>query len=471
MSNRMKLYNTLTKSVETIEPLQPGKISMYTCGPTVYDYAHVGHWFTYIRTDMLVRALKAADLELTWVMNITDVGHLVSDADEGEDKLEKGAKREGKTAWEVAEFYAQDFLREMQSLNITTPTHITKATDHIPEQIALIQTLEDKGYTYKIDDGIYFDTSKFSRYADFAQLDLDEQQAGARVSFNQQKRNASDFALWKFSPTDHKRDMEWDSPWGKGFPGWHIECSAMSMKYLGDTLDIHTGGIDHVPVHHTNEIAQSEAATGKPFARYWMHSNHVLIDGEKISKSLGNGIRLIELAEQGITPAAFRVLVLESHYRSQSKFSLTAAKAAQARLKDLYALAALRYQALDQPVDGASFAYEDVPSEIAALLADDLNTPGVMAYLSNVSKEIQTILLWNKSLPHFENMLAGIDELLGLDLCGIKDISDTQKQLIADREAARQAKDWAQADAVRDELLTQGIELRDTEHGVIWSYR
>lgn len=467
----MKLYNTLTKSVDEIVPQEAGKIKMYSCGPTVYDYAHVGHWFTYVRTDMLIRALKASGLELNWVMNITDVGHLVSDADEGEDKLEKGAKREGKTAWEVAEFYTQDFLHEMQSLNITTPTHITKATDHIAEQIALIQVLESKGYTYQIDDGIYYDTSKFSHYADFAQLDLSEQQAGARVSFNEQKHNASDFALWKFSPTDHKRDMEWDSPWGKGFPGWHIECSAMSMKYLGDTLDIHTGGIDHIPVHHTNEIAQSEAATGKQFARHWMHSNHVLIDGEKISKSLGNGIRLSELAEQGVTPAAFRVLVLESHYRSQSKFSLQAAKAAQARLKDLYAMAALRWQPLDHPIDGASFGYDDVPSEIAALLADDLNTPGVMAYLSNVSKEIQTVLLWHKSLPHFETLLTGIDELLGLDLQSIQDITAAQKQLIADRETARQSKDWATADKLRDELLAQGIELRDTEYGVIWSYR
>ncbi|MDB5170148.1 MAG: cysS [Candidatus Saccharibacteria bacterium] len=467
----MKLYNTLTKSVDEILPQTAGKVKMYTCGPTVYDYAHVGHWFTYVRADLLVRALKANDLEPTWVMNITDVGHLVSDADDGEDKLEKGARREGKTAWEVAEFYAKDFLHEMRQLNITQPTHIVKATDHIAEQITLIQTLETKGYTYVIDDGIYYDTSKFERYADFAQLDLDEQQAGARVSFNQQKRNASDFALWKFSPKDSQRDMEWDSPWGKGFPGWHIECSAMSMKYLGDTLDIHTGGIDHVPVHHTNEIAQSEAATGKQFSRHWMHSNHVLVDGDKISKSLGNGIRLTDLVEQGISPAAFRMLVLESHYRSQSKFSLNGAQAAQARLKDLYAMAALRYQPRAHANDGTTFSFHDVKAEVTALLAEDLNTPGVVAYLSDVSKQIQAVLLWHKSLPHFETMLSDLDELLGLNLSKVADITAGQKQLITERETARGSKDWGQADKLRDELLSQNIELRDTEQGVIWSYR
>lgn len=466
----MKLYNTLTKSIDEIVPVHDNKIGMYTCGPTVYDYAHVGHWFTYVRADILVRTLRVVGYDVTWVMNITDVGHLVSDADEGEDKLEKGARREGKTAWEVAEFYATDFLREMASLNITEPTHVTKATAHITEQIELIKVLESKGYTYIIDDGVYYDTSKFPHYADFAQLDLDEQQAGARVSFNTQKRNASDFALWKFSPATQKRDMEWDSPWGRGFPGWHIECSAMSMKYLGATLDIHTGGIDHIPVHHTNEIAQSEAATGKQFARHWLHSNHVLVDGEKISKSLGNGIRLTQLAEQGISPMAFRVLVLESHYRSQSKFSLEAARAAQARLKDLQAMAVLRYQARDHAIDGTSFSFGDVPTEISALLADDLNTPAVMAYLSDVSKQIQAVLVWHKSVGYLETMLSQLDELLGLELSLLPDITTTQKQLIVDREAARAAKDWATADRLRDELFSQGIELRDTEHGVIWAY-
>ncbi len=288
----MKLYNTLAGRVEEIKPQHPPEATVYTCGPTVYDYAHIGHWFTYVRADTLIRTLKSGGFKPKWVMNITDVGHLVSDADEGEDKLQQKARHEGKTAQEIAEFYTNDFMDGMKQLNMLKPDYIVKATEHIQEQIELIKKLEKKGYTYAIDDGVYYDTAKFPHYADFARLDLDEQQAGARVSHNPQKRNPQDFALWKFSPKDAKRDMEWDSPWGKGFPGWHIECSAMSMKYLGDTLDIHTGGIDHVPVHHTNEIAQSEAATGKRFANCWMHSNHVTIDGEKISKSVGNSITL-----------------------------------------------------------------------------------------------------------------------------------------------------------------------------------
>lgn len=466
----MKLYNTLTRSIDEVQPLQAPTITFYSCGPTVYDYLHIGNWYTYVRTDILVRGLKANGYTPTWVMNITDVGHLVSDADDGEDKLEKGARREGKTAWEVAEFYTADFLKNLELLNITQPTHITKATDHIEEQIALVNTLEAKGYTYIIDDGVYYDTSKFTHYADFARLDLDEQQAGTRVGFNDQKRNASDFALWKFSPKDQQRDMEWDSPWGKGFPGWHIECSAMSMKYLGDTLDIHSGGIDHIPVHHTNEIAQSEAATGKQFARHWLHSNHLLVDGQKISKSLGNGIRIDELVEKGYTPETFRLLVLESHYRSQARFSFDSLDAAQARLKDLQAMAVLRYQVRDHAIDGTSFSFGDVPVEITAQLANDLNTPEVLAYLSNVSRQIQAVLLWQKSLPYFEAMIAGLDDLLGLNLTQVPDISEAQKQLIIDRESARAAKDWTNADHLRDELLAQNIELRDSPHGVIWLY-
>lgn len=464
----MKLYNTLTRQIEELEPLEAPEVKIYTCGPTVYDYAHVGHWFTYVRADILVRTLKANNLEPKWIMNITDVGHLVSDADEGEDKLEKGAKREGKTAWEVAEFYTNDFLESMKALNITAPSHIVKATEHIDEQIDLIRTLEEKGFTYIIDDGVYYDTSKFPGYAAFARLDLDEQQAGARVSFNEQKRNSSDFALWKFSPEDHKRDMEWDSPWGKGFPGWHIECSAMSMKYLGDTLDIHTGGIDHVSVHHTNEIAQSEAATGKRFANYWMHSNHVMVEGEKISKSLGNGIRLQEVIERGIPAEALRLHVLESHYRNQSRFSWDSLEAANNRLKDLRALAALRWQAKDTINDWATFGLQDVIAELKEVLSDDLNTPQALAFLSQVSTQLQTVLIERDMLKHFEIMLQGIDNMLGLRLSEVKDISDEQKQLIADREKAREAKEWQRSDEIRDTLLSQGIGLRDTPQGVIW---
>jgi cysteinyl-tRNA synthetase len=465
----MKLYNTLTRQVEEIQPLKPPQVNVYTCGPTVYDYAHIGHWFNYVRMDMLIRTLKASGLETNWVMNITDVGHLVSDADEGEDKLEKGARREGKTAWEVAEFYTKDFLECMALLNILHPDHIVKATDHIAEQIALIQTLEERGYTYIIDDGVYYDTSKFHGYAHFARLDLEEQQAGARVSFNPQKRHGSDFALWKFSPTDHSRDMEWDSPWGKGFPGWHIECSAMSMHYLGPTLDIHTGGIDHIPTHHTNEIAQSEAATGQRFSNYWLHSNHVLIEGEKISKSLGNGIRLQDIIERGISPEVVRLHILESHYRNQSKFSWDSLIAARNRLEDLHAMAALRWQVLPAAFDAATFSLEDVPLELVKILENDIDTPGALAFLSQVSSQLLSVLIEQDMLDHFEIMLNGIDNLLGLSLMSVQDISDEQKQKIAERQKARDGKDWTKSDDIRQELASQGVGLRDTPNGrTIW---
>jgi cysteinyl-tRNA synthetase len=465
----MKLYNTLTRQIEEISPQQKSAIGIYTCGPTVYDYAHIGHWFTYVRMDTLVRTIKAEGNEPTWVMNITDVGHLVSDADEGEDKLEKGARREGKTAWEVAQFYTEDFLEGMQLLNMLEPNHMPKATDHIAEQIALIQQLDDKGYTYSIGDGVYYDTSKFEGYGAFARLDLDDQLEGARVTANPEKRNASDFALWKFSPKAGQRDMEWDSPWGKGFPGWHIECSAMSMKYLGDTLDVHTGGIDHIPVHHTNEIAQSESATGKRYANYWMHSNHVTVEGEKISKSLENGVRLQEIVQKGITPQAVRLHILESHYRSQAKFSWDSLEAAQNRLRELRAMAVLRWQALPVTHDAGTFSLEDVPQQVLALLKNDLATPQALAFLSEVTTQLLAVLIEVDMVDHFEIMLKGIDELLGLQLFDEPDITSQQKQLIADRESARAAQDWAKADEFRSTLLEQGIALRDTQYGAIWS--
>ncbi|HVA11378.1 MAG TPA: cysteine--tRNA ligase [Candidatus Dormibacteraeota bacterium] len=464
----MQLYNTLTRQIEEIEPLRPPKVTVYTCGPTVYDYAHIGHWFNYVRMDMLIRTLKASGLKPSWVMNITDVGHLVSDADEGEDKLEKGARREGKTAWEIAEFYTRDFLDGMQALNMLEPTHIVKATDHVPQQIDLIKKLEAKGYTYVIDDGVYYNTSLFPGYAAFARLDLDEQQVGARVNFNPQKCNTSDFALWKFSPAGVKRDMEWDSPWGKGFPGWHIECSAMSMHYLGATLDIHTGGIDHIPTHHTNEIAQSESVTGKRFANYWLHSNHVLIDGEKVSKSQSNGIRLQDIVERGISLEAVRLHILESHYRNQSKFTWESLQAASNRLQDLKAMAALRWQPLATAHDSATFSLEDVPLELSKILTRDIDTPGALAFLSKVSTQLLSVLIENDMVDHFKAMLSGIDDLLGLQLLSVPDIRAEQKQLITERQAARDAQDWTKSDNIRDQLVSQRVGLRDTPSGPIW---
>lgn len=466
----MKLFNTLTRKTEEVKPLDPPRVTVYTCGPTVYDHAHIGHWFTYIRMDTLIRTLKGNGYKPDWVMNITDVGHLTSDADEGEDKLEKGARREDKTAWEVAAYYTQEFLESMKELNILKPNHIVKATDHITEQIELIKTLEKKGYTYIISDGVYYDTSKFPKYADFARLDLDEQQAGKRVGLNPEKKNPTDFALWKFTPEGVKRDMEWESPWGRGFPGWHIECSAMGMKYLGETLDIHCGGIDHIPVHHTNEIAQSEGATGKPLANYWMHSNHVTVEGQKISKSLGNSITLEEIKAKGFTPLDVRMYVLESNYRSQSKFSWEGLTAAKHRLLDLQAMAALRYQAKQELFDYVTFAMDDIPNEVLTMLNNDLNTPAVLAYLSEVSTEILTVGIEKDMLDHFEDALKGLDELLGLKLYEVKDIDNETKNLITKREEYRQKKDWAMADKLRKELEKRNVSIEDKPNGPQWRW-
>lgn len=464
----MKLYNTLTRQIEEVTAQKPPTVTVYTCGPTVYDYAHIGHWFNYVRMDTLIRVLKADGFKPKWVMNITDVGHLTSDADEGEDKLEKGARREGKTAWEIADFYTKDFLSGMRQLNMLTPDHIVKATEHIPEQIKLIKQLEAKGYAYLIDDGVYYDTSKFKSYQAFAQLDLDDQQTAERIAINPQKRQQADFALWKLSPQGKQRDMEWDSPWGKGFPGWHIECSAMSMKYLGETLDIHTGGIDHVPVHHTNEIAQSEAITGKRFANYWFHSNHVMVDGQKISKSLDNGIRLQEITSKGISMEAVRLHILESHYRSQSHFSWANLEAAQNRLNDLHALAALRWQPRRVAHDSGTEALEDVAGQLKDMLANDLDTPRALAFLSRVTTQLLAVHIEEDMVDHFEAMLREIDNLLGLNLLAVDDITQEQKRLIAEREQVRSKQDWAASDRLRDQLAAQGVGLQDHPHGVIW---
>lgn len=462
----MKLYNTLTRQIDEIEPLRSPEVTVYTCGPTVYDYAHVGHWFNYVRMDLLIRALQAAGYQTKWVMNITDVGHLVSDADDGEDKLEKGAKREGKTAWEVAEFYTEDFLDGMHILNMLKPDQLVKATGHITEQIELIKTLESKEYTYVIDDGVYYDTSKFEGYAAFARLDLDDQQASGRVAINPQKRNPSDFALWKFSPADSKRDMEWDSPWGKGFPGWHIECSAMSMKYLGATLDIHTGGIDHVPVHHTNEIAQSEAATGKRFSNHWMHGNHVMVEGDKISKSLGNGIKLQNITEKGISPEAFRLHVLESHYRSQSQFSWDSLEAAQNRLDGMQQMAELRWQPIQDRGTKLNFSVEF--EKLKSFMTSDLNTPEVVAHLSFIQSTVINELIGTSAQLEYKLFLEKLDTLLGLKLSQRTDITPELKALLNKRQEARNNQEWQEADEIRHNLVDQHIGLRDTAYGQIW---
>lgn len=457
----MKLYNTLTRKNEELRPINPPEVTIYTCGPTVYDYSHIGHWFTYVRWDTLIRTLKYNNFKPKWVMNITDVGHLVSDADDGEDKLEKGAKREGKNAWQVAEYYTSDFINGLNELNITLPDFMPKATEHIKEQIELIKTLEAKGYAYVIDDGIYYDTSKFEGYSAFARLDLDDIQAGARVAYNQQKRQPSDFALWKFSPKNKKRDMEWDSPWGKGFPGWHIECSAMSMKYLGETLDIHTGGIDHIPVHHTNEIAQSEAATGKRFSNVWLHSNHVLIDGEKISKSLGNGLKISDIKAKGFSVQVLRLHILESHYRSQSRFSWESLDSSKNRLQRWSRVADLRWQIKSDTTDSAT---QDILDQINAAMADDLNSPLALSIIDQVLDKVEAT---ENNVALLDKIIDYIGRVFGIYLAR-EDITPEQKDLIIRRQTARSNKDWVLSDQIRSELLNEGIGLLDNQESTKW---
>jgi cysteinyl-tRNA synthetase len=463
----MQLYNSLTRKLEQFSPQVANEVGLYTCGPTVYDYQQIGNYSAYLRWDTLDRVLKENGYAVEWVMNITDVGHLTSDADEGEDKLEKGAKREGKTAWEVAQFYMDDFMQGLKALNISTPTHVVRATDHIAEQIELIKRLDEKGYTYRIDDGIYFDTFRFKKYGHLARLDIKNLQHGARVEVNPQKRSATDFALWKFSPAHTTRDMEWDSPWGKGFPGWHIECSAMAMKYLGDTIDIHTGGIDHLPVHHVNEIAQSEAATGKQFVRYWLHNNHILVDGTKISKSLGNSVLLTHVAKAGYDALDLRMLFLQSHYRTQANFTMGGLAAARQRRQSLQAFADLRFQTVEGgEIDDLSI--EETKRVMLEELNADMRTPEALAALSDLANAAEADLVARQASKALHDFVAFLDRVLGLRLGESTDITAEQKQLIQDREAARKAKDFARADTLRDTLRTAKIELRDTPIGTIW---
>lgn len=486
----LKLHNTLTKQLDTFEPISSEKVTLYTCGPTVYDYPHVGNWAAYIYWDVLVRVLLADGYHVERVMNMTDVGHLVSDADEGEDKLEKGARREGKSAWEIAEFYAEDFLSGMEKLGLIPPEHIVKATDFISQQLELVRVLKEKGYTYQTTDGLYFDTSKFPSYADFAGLDLAAQKAGARVEASEEKRNPSDFALWKFTPEGQKRDMEWETPHDlldlpgdqvvMGFPGWHLECSAMAMAILGPTIDIHTGGIDHIPVHHTNEIAQSEAASDQPFAHYWLHNNHLKIDGGKVSKSLGNGYTLQDLEERGFTALDLRMFILQGQYTNEGNFTFENLEAAKNRLANWRNYAALRHQTHDRlEHDNAknddSEKYVSLvagESAIKEALNNNLNTPEAFRIIDDSFARLDGKPLDQIHHHGLVSFIEAIDELLGLQLTTTTpDIDDEAKRMILERERARDAKDWAASDSLRDKLAEKGIAVNDTPSGSIWSYK
>ena len=459
----VRLYNTLTRETAVFEPMTPGKVGLYSCGPTVYDYQHIGNMRTYIFVDLLRRVLIDAGYELKSVINITDVGHLTSDADSGEDKMEIGARRTGRSAWEIAEFFTKVFIDDLHSLKVQDPEVWCKATDHIDDMLELIAAIEEDGFTYKIDgDGIYFDTSKVPDYGLLARLDLEGQEAGARIGLNEEKRNPQDFALWKFSPPGEQRQMEWDSPWGKGFPGWHIECSAMAAKYLGVPFDIHTGGIDHIPVHHTNEIAQTRAATGKLLAEWWLHGEFLNVKqaGEdlKMSKSAGTFVRLQDIVERGFDPLAFRFMTYQAHYRKKLNFDEEGLTAAATGLKRLHqTFAALPAQDGAAP-DGAAL------ERFRAALRDDLNAPQALATVWDVSR--------NESLsPDVRRAtLLEMDRVLPMGLDAVQPAVEEGPPaevvaLLEQRNAARAAKDFATSDRLRGEIGALGWEIRDSAQG------
>jgi len=463
----LRLYNTMTRTVGNFYTIESNKVRLYTCGPTVYNYAHIGNLRTYVFEDILKRTLGYLGYQINHVMNVTDVGHLVSDADTGEDKMELGARREGKTVWELAEYYFETFRRHMSMLHLIEPDLWCKATDHIPEQIDLIKTLEHKGYTYRLADGIYYDTSRFADYGKLARIDIKGLKAGARIDMVEGKRNATDFALWKFSPRDKKRLMEWDSPWGVGFPGWHSECCAMAMKYLGDEIDIHCGGIDHIAVHHTNEIAQSEAATGKKWVNFWLHGEFLVMskeenseEGQRMSKSSGDFITLDSLVEKGFDPLVYRYFCLNAHYRSPLSFSWEALEgAANAFLRLQGHILELRSQS------GVTAGIErtEYLDQFKEALEDDLNIPRALSVMWAVirDQDLAAAEKWT--------LLLKLDTVLGFDFETMEsvrlEIDEHIQRLVFDREEARKSRDFARADKIRDELLERGYVLEDVPEG------
>ena len=450
----MKLYNTLTRKVEEFTPQDTERVKIYTCGPTVYSFAHIGNFTAYIYWDLLIRTIRLNGWKEDRVLNITDVGHLASDADDGEDKMEKGARREGKTVWQVAEMYMNDYLANFRALNLIEPTQICRATDFIDEDIALVEALDKKGFVYETSDGLYYDTSKFLTYADFAHLDLENLKAGARVEFNTEKRNASDFALWKWVREGEDHAMQWQYRGRAGYPGWHIECATIIHEKLGETIDIHTGGIDHVPVHHTNEIAELEGAYDKQMSRFWVHNNFITIDGEKISKSLGNVYMFSDLEEKGYSHLDYKMWVLQGHFQSERNFSFNDLAAAHQRLENYRNFAALRW--LKPATD-----MTEVKVAILEQLNNNLNSAGALAELDKAIKN---------NVPSSE-FVEFLDEAFGLKLAeSTPDISDELKAKIAERKAAKAAKDFKKSDALRDEIAEAGIKLLDGAGEMIWQY-
>ena len=459
----IKLYNTLTKKKEEFKPIIKGNVSMYNCGPTVYNYAHIGNLRSYILADLLRRTFEYEGLKVKQVINITDVGHLIGDTDDGEDKIEKMAKKELKEASDIAKMYTEAFIFDLKALNIETKkTLFPKATEHIKEQIELIKILKDKGYAYKTSDGVYFDTAKFKDYGKLGNINIAGIQAGARIAMNFEKRNITDFALWKFSQQSDKRQQEWQSPWGVGFPGWHIECSAMSVKYLGQPFDVHTGGIDHIPIHHNNEIAQSEGATGKPLANYWLHNEFVNTNtGEKMAKSVDNFLRLKTLIDKNYSPIDYKYLLLTSHYRTPTIFSYEALDGAKTAYKKL-----VKYFAEIKTYGKVS---DDYQKQFKNFINDDLDTPQALALIWKLIKDKDI------SDEDKKSTIADFDTVLGLNIekepkkvLEKKTITKIPKEisvLIKKREEARKNKDWKKSDELRKKIEATGYLIKDTDTG------
>ena len=475
----MRIFNTLGREVQEFVPRTEGAVRLYSCGPTVYDYATIGNFRTFIFVDVLRRTLSALGYDVRHMMNITDVGHLASDADEGEDKMVAGARREGTTVWEIAAFYTERFFADATALNLLRPHVVAKATEHIAEMIALIRRLEQRGFTYVAGGNVFFDVARFARYGELALLDRQRLQAGARISVDQSKRNPEDFGLWFTRSKFENQAMLWDSPWGRGYPGWHIECSAMAMRYLQEQFDIHCGGIDLIPVHHSNEIAQAEAALGiepsssERWVNYWCHGEFLMVNGAKMSKSKGNWVTVGQLQEQGYDALDFRFFVLGAHYRAHQNFTIRALDAARAaRLGLIARLAELRRRAACDdlgalpPADGCHPAVR----EALAHAANDLALPRVLACLWHLVKS-------DEGDPQQAlQAVAAIDRILGLKLLetaaaatgGAEQADPAVDALVQEREAARRRRDYDRADEIRAQLLEQGIELRDTPSGTVW---
>ncbi len=465
------LTNTLTHKKEEFVPLNPPNVGMYTCGPTVYYYPHIGNWRTFVFEDILRRVLEQNGYKVNHVMNITDVGHLtgdnLGDADLGEDRMEKAAKKEGKTAWDIAEFYINDFLESRDELGIMPPTYLARATDHIPEQINLIERLEKKGLTYVTKLGVYFDVSKFPEYGKLSGQKMIDKRTASRDELKEdtEKKNPFDFALWKFSEPGEKRQMEWESPWGVGFPGWHIECSAMSMKYLGESFDIHAGGIDHVAIHHTNEIAQSEGATGKPFARYWLHGEFLKVDGGRMGKSLGNAYTLHDIINKGYDPLALRYLYLTSNYRDTLNFTWQSLEASQTAFNKLKEQVLASRNQTERTVlsEEKNNKRQDYSNRFFEAVNDDLNTAKALAVFWEAMK-------CNIPSEDKYDLALSFDEVLGLKLAEITNeklqITNEIQELVDKREQLRKDKKFEDADKVRKEIEKLGYTVEDSSEGI-----